>query len=178
MAASDATLRAFFQSGKFAVVGASTNTEKFGYKGKLQFTTHSQAIYMYCPVLWLLTLRLVFRWYATRGLPVTPINPGAKAIEIDGKEYPTVASLSELPNPQETSVSIITPPHVTLKTLEEAKALGIQSVFLQPGTFDEEVLKYANQNFKTVLAGNGGAGPEGWCVLVDGDRGLRSAGKL
>ena len=89
-----------------------------------------------------------------------------------------MASLSELPNPQETSVSIITPPRVTLKTLEEAKSLGIQSVFLQPGTFDDEVLKYANQNFKTVLAGNGGAGPEGWCVLVDGDRGLRSAGKL
>lgn len=34
MTATDATLRAFFQSPKFAVVGASTNKEKFGYKGK------------------------------------------------------------------------------------------------------------------------------------------------
>ena len=34
MAATDATLRAFFQSPKFAVVGASTNTDKFGYKGQ------------------------------------------------------------------------------------------------------------------------------------------------
>ncbi len=33
MATTEATLRAFFQAPKYAVVGASTNTEKFGYKG-------------------------------------------------------------------------------------------------------------------------------------------------
>lgn len=33
MAASDAALRAFFQAPKYAVVGASTNTEKYGFKG-------------------------------------------------------------------------------------------------------------------------------------------------
>lgn len=120
----------------------------------------------------------MFKWYVTRGLPVTPINPGAKAIEVDGKEYGTVASLSELQGPQETSVSVITPPPVTLKTLQEAKELGVKAVFLQPGTFDDGVLSYARDNFETVLAGDGGAGSEGWCVLVDGDRGLRSAGKL
>ncbi|KAL2134693.1 hypothetical protein VTI74DRAFT_11097 [Chaetomium olivicolor] len=152
MAATDATLRAFFQSPKYAVVGASTNTEKFGYK--------------------------VFRWYVTHGLAVTPINPGAKAIEVEGNEYPTVASLSELERPEETSVSLITPPHVTLKTLEEAKGLGIQSVFLQPGTFNDDVLAYARENFKTVVAGEGGQGSQGWCVLVDGERGLQAAGKL
>ena len=51
MAASDATLRAFFQSAKFAVVGASTNTEKFGYKGKLQSTSYFRAFDMHCSVL-------------------------------------------------------------------------------------------------------------------------------
>lgn len=34
MAATNAALRAFFQSPKFAVVGASSNTDKFGYKGQ------------------------------------------------------------------------------------------------------------------------------------------------
>lgn len=34
MAATDATMRTFFLSPKFAVVGASTNTAKFGYKGQ------------------------------------------------------------------------------------------------------------------------------------------------
>ncbi|KAJ4289476.1 hypothetical protein N0V88_006958 [Collariella sp. IMI 366227] len=132
MSASDAPLRAFFQAPKFAVVGASTNTEKFGFK--------------------------VFRWYVTHGLDATPINPGAKAIEVNGTSYPTVASLSDLEGPEETSVSLITPPHVTLKALEEAKGLGIQSVFLQPGTFNDDVLAYARENFKTVLAGDGGWG--------------------
>jgi hypothetical protein len=34
MASTDAALRVFFQAPKFAVVGASTNTEKYGYKGQ------------------------------------------------------------------------------------------------------------------------------------------------
>jgi hypothetical protein len=34
MASSEATLRAFFQAQKYAVVGASTNTEKYGFKGE------------------------------------------------------------------------------------------------------------------------------------------------
>lgn len=127
-------------------------------------------------------------------------------------EVPTVKSLSDLPDPKETSVSIITPPPVTLKVLEEAKKLGskstrpehehaptypprqaltshpVPSVFLQPGTFDDEVLKYARdgegedagKGFKAVVAGFGGGtvGSEGWCVLVDGERGLKKAGKL
>lgn len=42
-------------------------------------------------------------------------------------EVPTVKSLSDLPDPKETSVSIITPPPVTLKVLEEAKKLGSKS---------------------------------------------------
>jgi hypothetical protein len=34
MASSEANLRAFFQAQRYAVVGASTNTEKYGYKGE------------------------------------------------------------------------------------------------------------------------------------------------
>ncbi|KAL2140675.1 hypothetical protein VTI28DRAFT_3532 [Corynascus sepedonium] len=152
MASTDADLRSFFQASRYAVVGASTNTAKFGYK--------------------------VFKWYIDHGLPATPINPGAPAISVDGRDFPTVASLSALQEPQGTAVSIITPPPVTKKALEEAKGLGIQAVFLQPGTFDDDVLAFARDNFATVLAGKGGAGSEGWCVLVDGERGLQAAGKL
>ncbi|KAK3319007.1 CoA binding domain-containing protein [Apodospora peruviana] len=152
MAATDATMRAFFTSPNFAVVGASTNPDKWGYK--------------------------VFKWYVTRKLAVTPVNPTAKAIKVGSEELPTISSLSALENPKETSVSVITAPPITLKTLNEAKSLGIPAVWLQPGTFDDEVLKFAREHFKTVVAGDGGWGGEGWCVLVDGDRGLQSLQKL
>lgn len=77
---------------------------------------------------------------------------------------------------------------MTLKVLQEAKSLGIPAVWLQPGTFDDEVIKYAREGegeesgegFKSVVAGFGGGtrGGEGWCVLVDAERGLKELGKL
>jgi predicted CoA-binding protein len=171
MAATDATLRTFFQSPNYAVVGASTNSQKYGFKGTVPPLTL---------VTWnlRLTCSTVFRWYVEHDLPVTPVNPTSPAIPVNGTDYATVKSLSELEKPAETAVSIITPPAVTLKTLQEAKELGVPSVFLQPGTFDDEVLKFAKDNFKAVVAGDGGWGGEGWCVLVDGERGLKSVGKL
>lgn len=79
-------------------------------------------------------------------------------------------------------MSIITPPPVTLKVLQEAKRLGVPAVWLQPGTFDDEVMFFARaageDAFKAVVAGDGGRGHEGWCVLVDGENGLNSSGKL
>ena len=54
--------------------------------------------------------------------------------------------------------------------------MGIPAVFLQPGTYDSEVLAYANKNFKSAIAGDGGRGSQGWCVLVDGEEGLEEAG--
>lgn len=112
------------------------------------------------------------------GLDVKPVNPVAKAISVDGVDYPVVSSLGELENPAETSVSIITPPGATTKALAEAKELGVPAVFLQPGTFDDEILAFARANFKTVVAGEGGTGAQGWCVLADGERGLKAVGKL
>ena len=113
-------------------------------------------------------------------MPVTPINPGSATISALEKDYPTVPNIAALPNPKQTSISVITPPSATLKVLQEAKELGIQSVWLQPGSFDDDVLKFANEQggFDAVVAGDGGRGHEGWCILVDGERGLKAAGKL
>ncbi|KAK1768229.1 NAD(P)-binding protein [Phialemonium atrogriseum] len=157
--ATEAAVRTFFSSPHFAVVGASSNPAKYGHK--------------------------VFAWYVHHSLPVTPINPTAPAITLPngGPDHPTVPSLSALPAPSTTSVSIITPPAATLAVLREAAALGVPAVWLQPGTFDDEVLRFARagkgEGFGgAVVAGEGGRGSEGWCVLVDGERGLRSVGKL
>ena len=73
-------------------------------------------------------------------------------------------------------MSIITPPKVTVKVLEEAKKVGIKSVWLQPGTFDDEILKKAMQDFEAAVGGEGGWGGEGWCVLVDGEAAAKRAG--
>ncbi|EFX05531.1 succinyl CoA synthetase-like protein [Grosmannia clavigera kw1407] len=156
----DAGARAFFAHPYFAVVGASNNTAKFGHK--------------------------IFAWYAARGLPATPINPTTANIVVAGRDYPVLSDLAALPRPHETAVSVITPPAVTLELLREARRLGIPAVWLQPGTFDDAVLALARSAddaddstaLQTVVAGEGGRGSEGWCVLVDGDQALRANGKL
>ncbi|KAI8212201.1 hypothetical protein K4K53_003354 [Colletotrichum sp. SAR 10_77] len=152
----EVTARAFFSSKFFAVVGASSNPAKFGHK--------------------------IFAWYLHHNIPATPINPTSNTVNAAGKDHPAVPNLAALPNPKETSVSIITPPAATLKVLHEAKELGIPAVWLQPGTFDDAVLEYARGEggFEAVVAGFGGGtvGGEGWCVLVDGERAMKSAGKL
>ena len=53
-------------------------------------------------------------------------------------------------------------------------------MWLQPGTFDDEVLAFAlsEENFKAGVGGDGGRGGEGWCVLVDGEMAAKAAGKL
>lgn len=76
---------------------------------------------------------------------------------------------------------------MTIEVLKEARKLGVPAIWLQPGTWDDAVLaftrgegvdgeKYEGQ----VVAGDvpGGRGHEGWCVLVDGEAGLKAVGKL
>lgn len=119
----------------------------------------------------------VFAWYTHYNLPATPINPSSPSITVSSKPHDTLPSISSLPNPTQTAVSIITPPKVTQKVLEEAKSLGIKAVWLQPGTFDENVWEFASSNFETAVGGDGGRGSEGWCVLVDGERAAKAAGR-
>jgi predicted CoA-binding protein len=130
---------------------------------------------------------IVFKWYTHHSLPVTPINPNQTNITAAPpfssspstlQTYPTLPSVSSLPSPTETSVSIIAPPAVTIRVLREAKAAGVPAVWLQPGTFDDDVLRFARSEFGTAVVGDGGRGDEGWCVLVDGERAARAAGKL
>lgn len=59
--------------------------------------------------------------------------------------------------------------------LKEAKSVGIKVVWLQPGSFDQEILDYAVKEFEAGVGGEGGGGSEGWCVLVDGEAMLADA---
>lgn len=64
---------------------------------------------------------------------------------------------------------------MTKQLLKEAKEAGVPAVWLQPGSFDDEILEYARKEFKAAIGGEGGNGGEGWCVLVDGEDGLKAA---
>ncbi|KAJ9419418.1 hypothetical protein QL093DRAFT_2101474 [Fusarium oxysporum] len=81
----EATVRNFFASSAFAVVSASSNPAKFGHR--------------------------VCAWYLYlyHDLPVTPINPGSATISALEKDHPTVPSVAALPNPKQTSITVITP---------------------------------------------------------------------
>lgn len=90
-----------------------------------------------------------------------------------------MASPNALPDAPMTALSFVTPPSVTRTALAEAKSAGVKSVWLQPGSFDDEILKYAKDNFENTIGGfeDGTVGGEGWCVLVDGENALQAAGK-
>jgi predicted CoA-binding protein len=149
----DAAAARFFSAPHFAVVGASQDTSKFGYR--------------------------ILAWYHTHSLDVTPINPRSPTINLPSKAYSTVKSVSELLAPSETALSFLTPPAATKTVLEEAKAAGISSVWLQPGSFDDSILSWAKANFKSAVGGyeGGTRGGEGWCVLVDGEDALKATGR-
>lgn len=138
----EAAAKSFFSSSHFAVAGASQSPRKFGHK--------------------------VLAWYHGRGLPVQAMTPSRPSISVSSTTYSTISSPSVLPNPADTSISIVTQPSVTLQVLREAKEAGVANVWLQPGSFDDEGLEYARREFKA------GVGGEGWCVLVDGDRLLQA----
>lgn len=126
---------------------------------------------------------LVFAWYLAHSLPVAPINPRAATVTVDGQPYATVASPSALEAPGDTALSVITPPAATLKVLREARDAGVPAVWLQPGSYDDEVMAYARKEFRAAIGGLEGGdglstnGEEGWCVLVDGEDGLELAGR-
>ncbi|KAA6414747.1 MAG: NAD(P)-binding domain [Lasallia pustulata] len=148
----ESAVKKFFSSPVFAVAGASQDTRKYGYK--------------------------VLEWYHERSLPVTPVNPRTPHITVGTHTYKSVPLASALSSPATTSLSIITPPPVTLQVLREAKEAGVAAVWMQPGSFDAEGLAFAKKNFEgAAVGGKGGRGGEGWCVLVDGDRGLKQANR-
>ncbi|KAL9058438.1 MAG: hypothetical protein Q9162_001733 [Coniocarpon cinnabarinum] len=96
----------------------------------------------------------------------------------------TVKALSD--QASETALSVITPPEVTRQVLQEAKEVGIRAVFLQPGSYDQDLWAWTKSQWpdaavadfdKDEQTGFGTVGGEGWCVLADGERAMSLAGR-
>jgi len=88
----------------------------------------------------------VFLNLINRGYEVYPINPRLKTIE-GMKCY---ATLSELPGKVDV-VDFVVPPAATEAILRECLALGLDRIWLQPGSESEASIKFCqDNNFKVV----------------------------
>jgi len=94
------------------------------------------------------------RCYLQHGRDVVAIHP--KLTEVEGvPAYPRLADVPETPD----ALSIITPPPITERLVEEAAAIGVRHVWMQPGAESAEAVRRAEELGLAVIAG----GP---CLLV------------
>lgn len=134
-------MKSFFAQNRiYAVVGATDTTSKFGYK--------------------------VLKWYTDHHLPVIPVNPQEKTI-LGLKSVKSVTAI-DVPEGHDLVLSFVCPPPATKKVLEQLKQVRgqVASVWLQPGTYDEETLDFARQQGPQVITD---------CILVNGERAMSEA---
>ncbi len=97
---------------------------------------------------------MVLRCYTQNGIRAYPVNPNEA--EIEGlKAYPTLAELPERVH----GVSIITPRWVTARLVDDAIALGIKHLWMQPGAESYPAIERAQAAGVSVIH----SGP---CLLV------------
>jgi len=96
----------------------------------------------------------VFLALVASGRRVYPLNPTAG--EVEG--HAAYGALAELPVIPE-SLSIVTPPSITRQVIEQAIALGVKNVWMQPGAEDEQASRAARKAGLNVI-------DDGSCILV------------
>ena len=130
----------FFRLPLFAVVGASTDRNKFGNK---VFRCYQQNSKLAVPI-------------SKRQTSIEGVNcvQSLTALADNLGQYAALASPAESSEanrvrtrqsdfiPSNVGVSIITPPAATKEVIEEGIGLGYRNFFLQPGTADAEVRSY------------------------------------
>ena len=83
----------------------------------------------------------VYKDLKEAGYVVYPVNPNIDEVLGD----PCYHSLSELPEKPDV-VDTVVPPKVTVKIVEECKELGIERVWMQPGSESEHAIDFCRQN--------------------------------
>jgi len=88
----------------------------------------------------------IFKNLKSRGYEVYPVNPKLK--ELDGvKCYP---SLADIPVKVDV-VDFVVPPEVTEAIIKECKRLGLDRIWLQPGSESEAAIAYCHENKLKVV---------------------------
>jgi predicted CoA-binding protein len=96
----------------------------------------------------------IFKNLTKRGYEVYPVNPNLKELE-GTKCYPT---LSDIPVKVDV-VDFVVPPNVTESVLKECQKLGLDNIWLQPGSESDAAIAYCrDNNFKVVY---------GTCVMLN-----------
>ena len=96
----------------------------------------------------------VLRCYLQNGRRAIPVNP--REGEVEG--IATVPDLASLAEPVH-GVSIITPPPVTERIVEEAAKAGVKRLWMQPGAESAKAVRRAEELGLSVIA-------NGPCLLV------------
>jgi predicted CoA-binding protein len=94
----------------------------------------------------------IYRKLLSRGYEVYPVNPKYESIE-GNKCYMDLSSLPQKPE----VIDMVVSPKRGRPIIEEAARLGVEYIWFQPGTYDDELLEYTRSlGLKYVPA----------CVLV------------
>lgn len=96
----------------------------------------------------------VLRCYQQQSKTVYPVNPAEAMIE----NIPAIAKITNLP-PEVQSISIVTPPPVTLRIVTEAIEHGIRNIWMQPGAQHPDALALCKAHDINLIA-------DGSCILV------------
>jgi len=96
----------------------------------------------------------ILRCYQMNNRKAVPINP----VETEVEGVAAVKTVSDLPT-DVTSLSVITPPQITDKVVEQAIAKGIKHVWMQPGAQSAAAIAAAEAAGIDVIA-------DGSCLLV------------
>ena len=96
----------------------------------------------------------VLRCFLQHNMRVIPVNPKEPVIE----GIPCVATVMDLPA-EVTSISVITPPHVTEEVVKIAIRKGIENIWIQPGAESSAAIDLCRANNINVIA-------DGSCILV------------
>ncbi len=78
----------------------------------------------------------IYKTLKSQGYTVYPVNPNYETIEGD-KCYPDLSSLPEKPEVLDMVVS----PKRGMDVLKEADKLGIRNIWLQPGTYNDQLME-------------------------------------
>jgi len=80
---------------------------------------------------------VIYRDLKAKGFEVFAVNPNRSTVDGD----PTYATLRDLPE-KATIVNFVVPPQVSREVLEEARDLGYEIVWMQPGSSDANVRRF------------------------------------